>query len=215
MKKLIVIAVACGGLVGAQAQLFSPEAVNGALLGTMIGGIAGSDCHHGWSGEGAAIGAGVGLLAGAIVGEAQRQSYYASQPACYYPATTYAQPGYGYVCAPAVAYAPGYAPAPPRPNYVVGGTLLGALAGGLIGSGSHQGWEGAGIGAASGLVVGTVAEAVAQKRERDWVAARATSAPAPAAVAVLPRAAAPAPAAQPAPGYQIPDAPRVPDAPTF
>jgi len=83
-------------------------------------------------------------LAGAVVGEAQRQRYYASQPAYYYPATTYAQPGYGYIYAPPYAYTPVYAPAPPRPNYAVGGTLLGALAGGLIGVGTDHGWEGAG-----------------------------------------------------------------------
>ena len=173
MKRLISIILACGGLAGAQAQLLSPEALNGAFLGTMIGGIAGGDCHHGFSGEGAAIGAGIGLLAGAVVGEARRQDYYASQPAYYYPAPAYAQPGYGYAYAPPYA-APVYAPAPPRPNYAVGGTLLGAMAGGLIGVGNNQGWEGAAIGAASGLVLGTVAEAAAQNRERNWASAQAT-----------------------------------------
>lgn len=226
MKRLILVTLMSCGLTGAQAQLFSPEALSGAFLGTMIGGIAGGDCHHGFSGEGAAIGAGVGLLAGAVVGEAQRQSYYASQPAYFYPATTYAQPGYGYVYAPPYAYTPVYAPAPPRPNYAVGGTLLGALAGGLIGVGTDHGWEGAGIGAASGLVLGSVAEVAAQKRERDWAAAQATPSSAPVIATVAPPAQAPPPPARPAPQvyqpatppapvHQIPDAPRVPDAPTF
>lgn len=218
MKRLISIILACGGLAGAQAQLLSPEALNGAFLGTMIGGIAGGDCHHGFSGEGAAIGAGIGLLAGAVVGEARRQDFYASQPAYYYPAPAYAQPGYGYAYAPPYA-APVYAPAPPRPNYAVGGTLLGAMAGGLIGAGNHQGWEGAAIGAASGLVLGTVAEATAQKRERDWASAQTAGAAAPPAQpAAPPTQAAPQayqPVPPPTPAYQIPDAPRVPDAPSF
>lgn len=54
-----------------------------------------------------------------------------------------------------------------RPNYAVGGTLLGALAGGLIGNSiHHQGWEGAGIGAAAGLVLGTLAEHRARVQEQ-------------------------------------------------
>ncbi len=135
MRRLILVILACSGVAGAQAQLFSPEAVNGALLGTMIGGIAGSDCHHGFSGNGAAIGAGIGLASGAILGEVQRQSAYNSQPYYYYAPPPNAQPGYGYVYAPAYAYAPASAPPPQRPNYAVGGTLVGALAGGLIGAG--------------------------------------------------------------------------------
>jgi len=72
--------LAAGILTSASAQLFSPEALNGALLGTFIGGIAGRNCHHGFSGNGAAIGAGVGLLARAVASEVRRQNYYASQP---------------------------------------------------------------------------------------------------------------------------------------
>ena len=92
MKRLILTILAAGALTSAPAQLFSPQALNGAFLGSMIGGIAGGNHCHGFSGNGAAIGAGVGLLAGAAVGEAQRRSYYASQPCYYYPATAYAQP---------------------------------------------------------------------------------------------------------------------------
>jgi uncharacterized protein YcfJ len=80
MKRLILTILAAGILTSASAQLFSPEALNGALLGTFIGGIAGRNCHHGFSGNGAAIGAGVGLLAGAVASEVRRQNYYASQP---------------------------------------------------------------------------------------------------------------------------------------
>ena len=83
MKRLIVTILAAGALMNASGQLFSPESLNGALLGTFIGGIAGGDRHHGVSGDGAAIGAGVGLLAGAVAGEVQRRNYYASQPYYY------------------------------------------------------------------------------------------------------------------------------------
>jgi predicted lipid-binding transport protein (Tim44 family) len=109
MKRLILTILTAGVLTSASAQLFSPESLNGALLGTMIGGIAGGDCHHGFSGSGAAIGAGVGLLAGAVVGEVQRQNYYASQPYYYYPAPVYAQPVYP-VYLPAQPSAPRAAP---------------------------------------------------------------------------------------------------------
>jgi hypothetical protein len=91
MKRLIVTILSAGALMNASAQLFSPESLNGALLGTFIGGIAGGNHHHGFSGNGAAIGAGVGFLAGAVVGEVNRQNYYASQPYYYAPAPVYAQ----------------------------------------------------------------------------------------------------------------------------
>lgn len=110
MKKLILTILAGSALATAQAQLLSPQAFNGAVLGSLIGGIAGGDCHHGFSGEGAAIGAGIGWLAGALVGAAERRSYYASQPYYYAPAAPYAQAGYGYVYAPANVYTP--APTP-------------------------------------------------------------------------------------------------------
>jgi len=114
MKKLILTILASSALATAQAQLLSPQAFNGAVLGSLIGGIAAGDCHHGLSGEGAAIGAGIGWLAGALVGAAERRSYYASQPYYYAPAAPYAQPGYGYVYAPAYVAPPAYAytPAP-------------------------------------------------------------------------------------------------------
>jgi hypothetical protein len=117
MKRLILTVLAAGALTSASAQLFSPESVNGALLGTFIGGIAGSDCHHGFSGTGAAIGAGVGLLVGAVAGEVHRQNCYASQPYYYSPAPVYAQPGYGYGYAPTYVSMPAYVVAPPQPKY--------------------------------------------------------------------------------------------------
>lgn len=231
MNKCVLSLLLAGGTsVSSQAQLFGPEAFTGALFGTFIGGIAGGDHCHGFSGEGAAIGAGVGLLAGALVGEANRRSYAYSAPGYYYSYAPVAQPGYGYV------YAPVYAPAPPptvvvappssRPNYVVGGTAVGALAGGLIGAANNRGWEGAGIGAASGLLAGSIAEAAARNAEGKRAPAAYVSPPA----APVPQTAPPAPVpppptvaptsqvtshfSRPVP-HQIPDAPIVPDAPSF
>jgi hypothetical protein len=208
MKKLVLSVVAGCIFTTAQAQLVSPEAFGGALWGSLIGGIAAGDCRHGFSGEGAAIGAGVGLLAGALAGEARRQAY-CEGPVYYYgaPGPVYAQPYVYY--APNAYCAPGYYYQPARPNYAVGGTLLGAASGALIGAGTHRPAEGAAIGAAAGLVVGGVAEGVAQHRER--------------ALAGDPPARPPGvPGIQPirtAVAYvsarQIPDAPRVPNAPTF
>jgi uncharacterized protein YcfJ len=143
-------------------------------LGSLIGGIAGSDCHHGFSGEGAAIGAGVGLLAGALAGEARRHDYYAS-PSYVHSTAPSVSFGYGYGNCGSSAYvyytpnnygAPGYYYRPTRPNYVVNGTMLGAASGALIGAGNHDAGKGAAIGAAAGLVLGSVAEATTQRRER-------------------------------------------------
>jgi len=211
-----------GALTSAQAQLVSPEALGGAFWGTLIGGLAGANCHESFSGNGAALGAGIGLAAGAILGEINRQSayyppktYVAYGPAPVipgYPPPVYVQPGYGYVYPPAYVYAP----APERPNYAVGGTLVGALAGGLIGASQNSGWEGAGIGAASGLVLGSVAEALARNHERKLsnptsAVARAYSPP----VVLVQVPAGQRPPASPLTVHQVPDAPRVPDAPTF
>ena len=43
---------------------------------------------------------------------------------------------------------------------------MGALTGGIIGSSHHEGWEGAGIGAAAGLLLGGIAESHARAQER-------------------------------------------------
>jgi len=212
--------------MGARAQLLTPEALGGAFWGTLIGGLAGANCHESFSGNGAALGAGIGLAAGALLGEVNRQSAYHSQPAQVvygpapvipgYPAPVYVQPGYGYMYQPAYVYNP----PPQRPNYAVGGTLVGALAGGLIGASQDYGWQGAGIGAASGLVLGSIAEAVARNHEKKLN--NPTSAVATAHQTVYAQPPAPAqtqtaqmPPASPLTVHQIPDAPRVPDAPTF
>lgn len=63
-------------------------AVNGTLLGALTGGIIGNSIHHqGW--EGAAIGAGAGLLLGGIAEDAARRQEYrtATRVAQPYPVT--------------------------------------------------------------------------------------------------------------------------------
>jgi len=204
MKKWFVSLAAVLALNSASAQLLSPESFQYSLLGALIGGSVGGDYHcghYGWSGENAAIGAGVGLIAGTLLGQARQQSQNA--PYAYSP-SPYGY-SYGYGSAP-VNNAPSS-----RPNYAVGGTLIGAASGALIGEGtSGKPGQGAAIGAAAGLVLGGIAEHNARRRE---------SAP-PAQSQYI--ASAPAPAARqsawqsaPVAYNRIPDAPRVPDAPTF
>jgi len=231
-------------MLSVQAQLFSPESVGGAFWGSLIGGIAGGDCHHGFSGEGAAIGAGVGLIAGAIAGEARGYDYYDS-PTCFGPIAPSVSFGYGYGnrgyssyvhCSPNYYCAPGYYYRPTRPNYAVNGTLLGAASGALIGAGTHDAAEGAAIGAAAGLVLGSVAEATAQKREHGTSTVIQTPAALQPQVEQIPiapttqnsglraRVSSDQITSRPCatstyywtpPPPQIPEAPRVPDAPGF
>jgi hypothetical protein len=112
------------------------------------------------------------------------------------------------------------------PNYAVGGMLLGALTGGIIGNSiHHQGWEGAGIGAASGLVLGSVAQnyayaRAAKSQQQNYPPQPYQAYPAPAYPApnyTAPKTAGPtttfSQAAYSKPAYVIPDAPMVPDAP--
>ena len=146
MKKLLLLALSAGLVAPTQAQLFSPESLTGAALGGLAGGIIGHNSgRHG--GEGAAIGAGVGLLLGSLAHHERRERAY------YH--VGYDQPYYFH-----------------RPNYALGGAVLGGVAGAVIGhnSGRHGG-EGAVIGAGAGLLFGSIAESEARRRER----ARATA----------------------------------------
>ena len=116
MKKLALTVILLSTmLVPGRAQLFGPEAWSGALFGSLFGGLAGADCHHGFSGTGAAIGAGVGFTLGAIAGESNRRSAQV-YGIPYYGPVAYAQPGYGYayVTAPSCPPAPRVA-TPARP----------------------------------------------------------------------------------------------------
>ena len=72
MKTLLSVGFALVTLTSVRAQVFRPEAVNGAVLGGIAGAVIGNnsgDLHHnGW--RGAALGAGAGLLLGETVGNA-------------------------------------------------------------------------------------------------------------------------------------------------
>lgn len=173
MKKLMLTGLVAIVALTSRAQLFGPESMSGAFWGSFIGGLAGGDKYCGYSGQGAAIGAGVGLIAGAIAGEMNRRNNYNSQPYVYTPAPR-ATIGYGYTsssspyvyCAPNSYCAPAYYYRAARPNYAVNGTLLGAASGALIGAGQNDAGKGAAIGAGAGLVLGTITELATQKRER-------------------------------------------------
>lgn len=145
------IGVLCAALVSltAHAQLLSPESVTGALIGGIAGGVIGHN-HHRQTAEGAAIGAGAGLLLGTLYRNAREEANYRATQ----------------VPVPTATYSPFYS-TPTRPNYAVAGTILGGIVGGVIGHNHHrQTAEGIAIGAASGLVLGTLAEQEARKHER-------------------------------------------------
>ena len=97
MKKIILAMLASLALVPANAQLFSRESLGSAAVGGVIGGIIGHN-HGRKRAEGFGIGAGAGLLLGAISENARRDSYIAA------PAPFVAAPAYS-----------SYYPA--RPNY--------------------------------------------------------------------------------------------------
>jgi uncharacterized protein YcfJ len=198
MKKLVLAFLVVGTLASARAQLFNPDSVNGTLFGALVGGLIGNGINHqGW--EGAGIGAASGFVLGNLAyGARQPQTYsygapYAT-PYSFAPVYSYTPPSSSFYSPPAYAYAyapyPAYAPAPPRRNYAIGGTLLGALTGGLIGNSiDHQGWEGAAIGAGAGLLLGGVAEQTARRRQQDYYYAG------PPVLVVRPKTLAPAPSA--------------------
>ena len=124
------------------------------------------------------VGANLSADAGGFRHYGPYRSHYGSSVSLYfgggYPCYS---PFYSYSYYPSYSYpAYGYDYAYSRPNYAVNGTLLGALAGGLIGNSvHHQGWEGAGIGAAAGLLLGGVAEHNARVRERAYYSTPAVS----------------------------------------
>lgn len=149
MKTLILIsAVAVLWAGSAHAQLFTPESVGGALLGGVVGGVVGhnQDRH---TAEGAAIGAGAGLLLGQLLHNHRHETGY-------YQGRSYRGDWIGYESHPS-----------PRPNHAITGTVLGGIAGGVIGHNHHrQTAEGIAIGAGAGLLLGSVAEQHARQHER-------------------------------------------------
>lgn len=165
------------------AQVFRPEAVNGAVIGGVAGAIIGHNSgdlrHNGW--RGAAYGAGAGLLIGSLVGEAHDRRWAHQVPLPAYPRTYIYRHAPAYYHRPAYTYYGGYGGYgggtyvyddevfDGRPNYAANGLLLGALAGAVIGHNSgdlrHNGWRGAAYGATAGYLLGAIAENQARRRE--------------------------------------------------
>ena len=148
MKALLALGLAALALSPAQAQIFGPRSVDGALLGGIAGAVighnSGSLSHNGW--QGAAIGAGVGALLGASA------DYNAAR---YDTGVPVSRGGYIYRNSP-VRYGGYYGG-----SAAADGLWLGALAGGIIGhnrgfSHGRNGWRGAAWGAGAGWLLGSL-----------------------------------------------------------
>jgi len=197
MKMPICLALALLAAAPGHAQVLGPNATGGVLLGGLAGGIIGHNDHN-QTGRGIAIGAASGLILGSIADQANYDSYQRTQmraPGYYVYRQT---PSYYYSDYADTDYDYGYA----QPNYAASGALLGGLAGGIIGYNNHyQTGRGILIGAASGLLLGSIADRAA--RDRETAARRPVYVSAPAVQAPVPAAPAPqaqvAPAAAPAP----------------
>lgn len=159
-KRIVCVAVVALCTLPVRAQLLSPEALGGAAVGGLAGGIIGHN-SRGRTAEGVGIGAGAGLLLGALWHDAKEERPVYVAPTPVPPAPVYYPPAPVY-----------YTPAPAyyetvRPNYAITGAAIGGVAGGIIGhnQGGHT-LEGVGIGAGAGLLLGGVAEQQARRRER-------------------------------------------------
>ncbi len=145
MKRFILFLFGLSLTVPVNAQIFSGESLRGAALGGLLGGIIGHNSGR-KTAEGIGIGAGTGLLLGHLTREKERyDTYIPSRRRSVYADTP-----------------PTYS----RPNYAVTGAALGGLAGGIIGHNSgRKTMEGIGIGAASGLILGGLAEKQIRRNE--------------------------------------------------
>jgi outer membrane lipoprotein SlyB len=217
-----LLALALVSAVSAQAQLFRPETVTGAVVGGIAGAVIGhNDGRHGW--EGAAYGATAGAVIGTIAGHARDRSEYratqvrasgyradqgyrgphhpvrvVSVPRYYGPRYVHRAP---VVYAPRypVVYAPRYVSSPVhvtrRPSHTRTGVLLGGIAGAIIGhNDGRHGWEGAAYGIGAGYILGSIADRQAAQADAEARAYEDYRAAAAASAAVNP---APAPAAAP------------------
>jgi outer membrane lipoprotein SlyB len=126
----------------ASAQLFGPESLGGAVLGGIAGGVIGHNNGR-RTAEGAAIGAGAGAILGAIVGNERRTasaSGWDSEPRHFH-----------------------------EPNRALSGAVIGGVAGGIIGhNNGRRTAEGIAIGAGAGLLLGTLADQQAARRQALW-----------------------------------------------
>jgi len=158
MKTIVSLFAVVLAALPAQAQLFTPSTVGGAALGAIAGGVIGNNTGSRNNGtEGAVIGAVAGGLLGSAYGQSKRE-----------PAPTYyntGTPSYYYSSGPSYA-APVYQSTPSyaRPSYTATSTLLGGVAGAIIGhNNGRHGWEGAAIGAGTGYILGRVTDSYRQR----------------------------------------------------
>jgi uncharacterized protein YcfJ len=157
MKTTICLLALVTAATSAQAQLFTPSTVQGAALGAIAGGVIGNNTgsHNGT--QGAVIGALAGGLLGSAQARSQRESsgyYYNSTPSYYYTTGDSFGP-------------PVYRPTPvySRPSRTATTTLLGGVAGAIIGhNNGRRAWQGAAIGAGAGYVLGRISEPTPVRR---------------------------------------------------
>lgn len=207
MKTTLALLLAALATTPAFAQVLRPPAVNGAVVGGIAGAVIGHNSgdlrHNAW--RGAAYGAGAGLILGSLSADAHDRRL-ATQvgyqgghghPYVYRRAPVYYSYGYGYYGRPRsygsdVYYsydAPIYdgtvydSDSYDSTDYRGNGLVLGALAGAIIGNNSgglrHNAWRGAAYGAATGYLLGALAEN--HVRTRPAVVSAAPVAYAPAA----------------------------------
>lgn len=171
MKAFLTLGFAFVALTSAQAQIFRPQAVNGALIGGLAGAIIGnnSGSHNAW--RGAAIGAGAGLLIGSAIDDARydrgwRGGYHRGPEVYVYRRPPVVHYGYGYHHHPRRVSYPHYYHT--RPDYRASGVFWGGLSGAIIGHNSrvfrHDAWRGAAWGAGLGYIFGSIAEQNARAR---------------------------------------------------
>ncbi len=148
MKTTISLLALSLAALPAQAQLFTPSTVGGAALGAVAGGVIGNNTGSRNGTQGAVIGALAGGLIGSTYARSQRETspyhYNTGGPSYHYSSgSSYAAPVYHHT--------PQWA----RPSHTATTTLLGGVAGAIIGhNNGRRGWEGAAIGAGAGYVFG-------------------------------------------------------------
>ncbi len=152
MKTTISLLALVLAAVPAEAQLFTPSTVGGAALGAIAGGVIGNNSGGRHGTQGAVIGAVAGGLLGSAYGQSQRES------SPYYSST--AGPSYYYSSGPDYAPPTYYStPASSQPSYTATTTLLGGVAGAIIGhNNGRRTWQGAAIGAGAGYLLGRLTE---------------------------------------------------------
>lgn len=155
MKTTIPLLACMLAATSVQAQLFTPSTVGGAAIGAVAGGVIGNNTGSRNKGtEGAVIGAVAGGLLGSAYAQSRREAPHYTHPG------PVRQRGYYYSSGP--SYAPAvyhHTPSYARPSHTATTTLLGGIAGAIIGhNNGRRGWEGAAIGAGAGYVLGRLSE---------------------------------------------------------